>query len=224
MLLFNMKNINAFKEAEADGQSIDNNESQTSDYTEDSNNQSSNDNQQSQNNQQQDNQPPQNSGYDDAQQDDTEDYTQGSYDDGGDDGGYQDDGGDSGSNQQGGGEDEQHDVDDIKAKEEEIYSSLTPEQLDVKHKELKNRFLDMFDSISELSERIGNISADEEDIHTLEYITNKLIAMKDMVCDYVNDIYQTKSYTENSINYNKFLATLNGINKLLEQIKVKKTN
>lgn len=222
-----MKNINAFKEAEADGQPIDNNESQTSDYTEDSNNQSFNDNQQndqqqSQNNQQQDNQSPQNSEYSDAQQDDTEDYTQGSYDDGGDDG-YQDDGGDGG-NQQGSGEDEQHDVDDIKAKEEEIYSSLTPEQLDVKHKELKNRFLDMFDSISELSERIGNISADEENIHTLEYITNKLIAMKDMVCDYVNDIYQTKSYTENSINYNKFLATLNGINKLLEQIKVKKTN
>jgi hypothetical protein len=39
-----------------------------------------------------------------------------------------------------------------------------------------------------------------------------------MVADYMNNVYSTKSYMENAINYNKFLATLTGINDILVEI------
>jgi hypothetical protein len=45
-----------------------------------------------------------------------------------------------------------------------------------------------------------------------------------MLVDYMNNVYQGKSYIENSINYNRFLAVLNGINKILEEVEKKQDN
>lgn len=117
--------------------------------------------------------------------------------------------------------DDEEPVDDIKRQEEELYSNLTAEELDIKHRELKNQYLAMFDIISSLITRIGDVSIPEDSIPALEYISQTLIKLKDMVTNYVNFVYKTKSYIENSINYNKFLAVLNGINKILEEINTK---
>lgn len=123
--------------------------------------------------------------------------------------------------EEGGGEvppPEEAPVDELKAQEEEMYSNLTPEQLDVKHKELKTRFLDMYDMTTELVDRIGDAIVTEENIGVIEYISKNLNNLRTMLSDYVSSIYSTKSYIENSINYNRFLAVLNGINKMLEQM------
>lgn len=109
-------------------------------------------------------------------------------------------------------------VDGIKKREEEIYADLTPEELDIKHRELKNQFLTMFDMTTELIVRINNISLNPEDISIIEYASNNLARLRSMLSDYMNSVYKTKSYTENHINYNRFLATLNGISKILEEI------
>ena len=109
-------------------------------------------------------------------------------------------------------------VDGIKKKEEEILANLTPEELDIKHKELKTQFLAMFDMTTELIERINNISLDPEDVPIVEYASNNLAKLRTMLGDYMESAYKTKSYTENYVNYNRFLATLNGISKILEEI------
>ena len=112
-------------------------------------------------------------------------------------------------------------VDDLKHQEEELYNELTPEQLDIKHKELKTQYLNMYDAVVAIIDRIGDINVAEQNIGTVEYVSNTLVGLKDMLTDYVNDVYRTKSYIENSINYNRFLAILNGINKILEEMNSK---
>lgn len=109
-------------------------------------------------------------------------------------------------------------VDKIKEKEEDIFSNLSPEQLDIRHKELKNQFLSMFDMTTDVVQRINNISLDTKDIPVIQYASDTLSKLRSMLTDYMNSVYKTKSYTENHINYNRFLATLNGINKILEEI------
>ena len=116
---------------------------------------------------------------------------------------------------------EEEPVDELKAQEEDMYSTLTPAQLDVKHKELKSRFLDMYDMTTELVDRIGDAVVTEENIAIIEYISKRLNSLRTMMSDYVSSIYSTKSYIENSINYNRFLAVLNGIDKMLNQISKK---
>ena len=101
------------------------------------------------------------------------------------------------------------------------YDNLTPEQLDIKHKELKDQYGRMYDMIMSLIDRIGDVSPSEENIGTMQYVSKTLSTLKDMIIDYISKVYQTKSYIENSINYGRFLAQLNGINKILEEMNSK---
>lgn len=109
-------------------------------------------------------------------------------------------------------------VDENKKTEEEIFSNLTHDQLDIKHKELKNQYLNLYDMTTEIIDRISSIAISEDITFVIDYVSTTLSNLRDMVVDYINDVYKTKSYTENLINYNRFLATLNGINKILEEI------
>lgn len=152
----------------------------------------------------------------DTNTDDNTDYTE--EDDGmdGDDMGD----GDNGGGDNNGGNDEDQPVDDLKKQEEDIYSSanLTPEQLDIKHKELKKNYLDMYDVTSGLIDRISDIGVNTDNVKVVEYVSDQLTKLRTMVSDYVNNVYAGKSYIENAINYNRFLAVLHGINKMLEEL------
>lgn len=120
-------------------------------------------------------------------------------------------------------EEEEQPVNDIKRQEEEIYNNanMTPEQLDIKHKELKSQFLAMYDLTSSIIDRIGDASINEENIEVVEFISENLSRLRTMLTDYIESVYAGKSYIENAVTFNRFLATLNGINKMLEQIEKK---
>lgn len=140
--------------------------------------------------------------------------------------------GEEGDGEEGGGDegdsdttpvssDEETPVDDIKKQEEELYANLTPQQLDIKHHELKNQYLAMFDMVNSIIERIGDTSTSEENIPVIEYVSKQLADLQEMLTDYMNSSYKTKSYIENSINYSRFIAVLNGINRILEEMNKK---
>lgn len=118
---------------------------------------------------------------------------------------------------------EEQPINDIKQQEEEIYSNanMTPEQLDIKHKELKAQFLAMYDLTSSIIDRIGDASINEENIAVVEFISENLSRLRTMLTDYIESVYTGKSYIENAVTFNRFLATLNGINKMLEQVEKK---
>ena len=206
-------------EAEVDGQEL--NPEQSTDYTEDpggtpSGEQPADDNVQTQ----PEEAPPQEGEV--VQGEETTDYTdenQFPMDDGGGDDIGGDPEGDGAPPE--GSSDEEQPVDELKQSEEELYSDLTPEQLDIKHKELKSNFLTMYDVIVGIIERLGDIATTEDNVPVVEYITSECTRIKDMITDYVNSVYQTKSHTENLINYNRFLAVLGGINKILEEMNKK---
>lgn len=227
---FDITKAKLLREVEFDGNPSEDNEEPT-DYTADSGDQSTdqqndaggNDEQQATDDtQQQDagDDTSQDQG-DDSGEEETTDYTEMGDEEG--DGSTDDSGGDT-STADTSSTGEESEVDDIKQKEEEIYSNLTPEQLDIKHKELKNQFLEMYDIVVAIIERIGETSTSEENIGTVQYISTNLTNLKDMLTDYMNSVYKTKSYMENSINYNRFLAVLNGINKIIEEMNKKEEN
>ena len=117
------------------------------------------------------------------------------------------------------GEDaEEAPVDDIKRQEEEMYSDMSPEQLDIMHRELKSRFIDIYNICTNTIERLSAVHVSEDNVPTLEYISRTLSTTKDMIVDYIDNIYKSKSYIENNVNYNKYLVIINAINKMLESI------
>lgn len=117
------------------------------------------------------------------------------------------------------GEDaEEAPVDDIKRQEEEMYSDMSPEQLDIMHRELKSRFIDIYNICTNTIERLSAVHVSEDNVSTLEYISRTLSTTKDMIVDYIDNIYKSKSYIENNVNYNKYLVIINAVNKMLESI------
>lgn len=208
--------INIFNEAEVDNQDMDDPNNQSSDYTaEDNNTDNQAVDQQAQDANNQTTDEPQ-------VQDQTNDMTseEGTTDYSAEDAAAGDEPFD-GENQeappQDGGEEEQP-VDDIKQQEEELYNNLTPDQLDIRHKELKTQFLNMYDITTSIIDKIGDANTNEDNIGVVEYISDNLSRLRTMLIDYIENVYAGKSYIENSINYNRFLAVLNGINKLLEEL------
>lgn len=163
----------------------------------------------------------------------TEDYTQ-DDEGGGDEGGGEpedftgDEGGDEGgeggeeSSDQGGGDaggsSGEIQADDNRGMEGEIFKDLTQDQIDLKHQELKSNFTKIYDTTSALIDRLNDIPTNDSYMASINFVSNQLADLRQMVTDYINNVYSTKSYMENSINYNKFLMTLKGINDILEEI------
>lgn len=109
-------------------------------------------------------------------------------------------------------------ADDARGIENQLFSDLTPRQIDQKHQELKNNFVKIFDSTGEIIERINNIPTDENFLATTNFVSTQLGDLREYIVDYINNVYSTKSYMENSIVYNRILVILNQINQVLAEL------
>ena len=110
-------------------------------------------------------------------------------------------------------------ADDFSSDEQEVFSDLKPEQMAVKHKELKTQFKNFNDTIFSAIDKINNISHASYDDTLLNFIIRKLLELKDMSRDYLLDVYDTKSYIENQIQLQKMVTTFNYITNLLSNIR-----
>ena len=210
-----LKNRKVLNEVEVDGQPVDDENTPSDDYTADGG---------------EDTQAPADAGSDQpdgsegGEEAPAEDYTQDGGDDaGGDEGGDPDaegdpeaGGEDAGGEAGGDGSDEQ--ADDARGLEQEIFADLTPPQLALKHQELKSNFLKIYDSTASIIDRINEIPSDERFTTSISYVNKQLSTFRDTLTDYINDVYSTKSYMENQVNYYKFLNVLHSINQILDEI------
>lgn len=108
--------------------------------------------------------------------------------------------------------------DPVKDIESEIFANMSSEQLAIKNKELKNRFLTMYNDIQNIMDRLNEIPKTVEIIRPLAFIFRKLDYTADMIVDYVTDTYDTLGYVENEINYNKFYSILIGIDNMFQEV------
>ena len=102
--------------------------------------------------------------------------------------------------------------------DKDLYADLTEPQMDIRNKELKRNFASLYDMIQDIIERINDISKDTASVKPLEFVSTKLNDLADNVSDYLVYTYSTKSYTENEINYNLFLAAVHQINDVIAKI------
>ena len=146
-------------------------------------------------------------------------------DDGGDDSGSDDESSDD-SSEEGSdnssedeeGSDEGQEEYDINKIEEELFSSLTPEQIAIKNHELKNQFIELYSIIGSTLVRINDISKTNENINVLKFITEKLLELREMIDFNITTAYQTRTYIENNIIYQQCIATLNAIGDIIDNI------
>lgn len=136
---------------------------------------------------------------------------------GGDDSGSEETTEDDGDQQEGEEQPEGQDY-DINKIEDELFSSLTPEQIAIKNHELKDQFIELYSIIGSTLVRINDISKSNENINVLKFITEKLLELREMIDFNITTAYQTRTYIENNIIYQQCIATLNAIADIIDNI------
>lgn len=121
-------------------------------------------------------------------------------------------------------EGEESDTDsNLKQLEGELFDQLTPEQQTIKINELKKCFQELYERCDNLIQLLNDVSApDENSSKVFEYLNDNLIDLKQYIYDYFTYTFETKLYIENSAQYQKYIALLNSLNGVLEELKKSK--
>jgi hypothetical protein len=115
------------------------------------------------------------------------------------------------------------DPDRLKQIESELFENLSDSQKAIKIKELKNCFIKLYESCDSILEKLNKSSAPNEDITRIfDYVSNVLNNLKQYVYDYYTDTFDTRSYIENTAQYQKYLTILSTIRNILEEVKCKR--
>ena len=128
-----------------------------------------------------------------------------------------DDGG-SGSDSAGGDNNSDEEVNDDNT---DIFSSLSAEEQQIKIKELKGLYQQMYTSCDELLDRINNLEFTEDSLPVMTRITYALYDLKIYISEYIISIFPRKSYIENDIAFNRFLMILNSVKDILSRYQKK---
>lgn len=128
-------------------------------------------------------------------------------------GGDMDTSSDTSSNLDGGDSEEEP----IKANTD-IFNSLTAEEQQIKIRELKNLFLNLYTSTDDLLARLNETETDEDNIEVITRVSMILYSLKQYMEDYMTYSFGFKSYIENDIAFNRFLAILKSATTIVEEI------
>ena len=107
---------------------------------------------------------------------------------------------------------------DLNKIEDELFSSLTPEQIAIKNHELKNQFIEVYSIIGSTLVRINDIPKSNDNINILKFVTEKLLELREMIDYNITIAYSTRTYIENNIIYQQCIATLNAIADIIDNI------
>lgn len=100
----------------------------------------------------------------------------------------------------------------------DIFNSLTAEEQKIKIKELKNMFGELYLSCNDLLEKINLIDADDDMLDTITRLSMTLYSLKQYIGDYIKNTFAMKSYIENDVAFNRFLAILNSVSNITNEI------
>ena len=128
-----------------------------------------------------------------------------------------DDGG-SGSDSAGGDDNSDEEVNDDNT---DIFSSLSAEEQQIKIKELKGLYQQMYTSCDELLDRINNLEFTEDSLPIMTRITYALYDLKKYISEYIISIFPRKSFIENDIAFNRFLMIFNSVKDILSRYQKK---
>ena len=135
-------------------------------------------------------------------------------DDGGDDSSSDDTNSDSEDTE------EEIDPDSLKALDGKLYEDLSPAEQKLKLRHMKQLYTDLFYKCASISEKLNSAFVDDDEATLqIKMAGSMIFNLKQMVSDYFLNIFDSKSYQENDIMFNRYLAILNEVKLLTDDLK-----
>lgn len=108
--------------------------------------------------------------------------------------------------------------DPLKGMEQEVFADLTPQQIAIKTKELKNSYKSLSDFISSSIEKLNQASRTSYDANLLDFLMRKLISLKELTNTTIIDTFDTRTYLANKIELHRLVTAMNMISNLLNEV------
>lgn len=105
-----------------------------------------------------------------------------------------------------------------------VFADLSSTELAARDRKLRQDLATLYDLCNVILNRVIFINKNEQVIKISEYISGKMEDMKDRIVDYLNYIYDSKSYIENMVYYKQCYSLLQGIALILQEIEPKEEN
>lgn len=113
---------------------------------------------------------------------------------------------------------------ELQALQGDVFSNLSPEQLKIKTGNVKQSFINLYNDVVEILERLSVVNKSSDNIEAINFVADTLNDLKGMLNDSIVNAFDTKSLVENQITYQRFLAVYTMTVKILEKIGNKRKN
>lgn len=108
--------------------------------------------------------------------------------------------------------------DQLKQDEQEIFKDLSPQQIQIKIKELKDKYSTLITDINKTLTNLNKVSHTTFDDTTLDFVVKKLMELKDICKDSLLYTFDTRTYIENQVHLQKILVTYNIIGNMITNV------
>lgn len=106
----------------------------------------------------------------------------------------------------------------LKSLERSIFDQLSPELQQSKTAELKKLYNDTYDKCQSIIDIISTADKQPDQVKIYDYILNSLIDLQKYIKDYLTNIFDSKTYIENMTELQKYLAILDTVNGVFEDM------
>ena len=107
--------------------------------------------------------------------------------------------------------------------EKSIFDQLSDEMKAAKTTELKKLYTDTYDKCQSIIDTISGAEKQPNQVKVYDYILNNLLDLQRYIKDYLSNIFDSKTYIENMTELQKYLAILDTVNGVFEDMS-KETN
>lgn len=109
----------------------------------------------------------------------------------------------------------------LKDIEKSIFDQLTPEQQKTKTIELKNLYNETYEKCQSIIDTISSIEKVPDQAKVYDYIVRNLVDLQKYIRDYLENLFDSKTYIENMTELQKYLAILDTINNVFGEMQKK---
>lgn len=106
----------------------------------------------------------------------------------------------------------------LKELEAEIFDQLSDQEKEIKKNELKKLFITLIERTDNILDLVQEVPKTDETVKVIDYVANTLTDLKTYLNDYVTNMYDIKTYIQNTVNFQKFLAIFDSVKAIFEEI------
>lgn len=111
---------------------------------------------------------------------------------------------------------------DAKIKEiENSITSLNPEQLKIQNVNLKKQYIELYNNCGNIIQRLNDINKNSDIEAEITFTIQSIQDLKKVIFDYLVNVYDTKTFVQNTVNYSEYLVTLNSVYNIIKDINSK---